>query len=168
MFVWGHALIDQWRLYGFVRNSPFLRQAPTLVLAAVALLPAILVVGRRVARRKDPRPLILPFFLWITSAGTFALPYSNDYNLTTLPLAILAVWDGSDRCVVHLALALSLLWIQPIWLPIDGGVLFDFKLGAIYAVGICLADREVGTHERVAKAGRAVAFRPALAAPQGR
>jgi hypothetical protein len=158
-----HSIVQSWPLLWFVKKLPPLQQIPGVVVAAVLLLPAILLVCRKVARASDPSPLILPLFLWLTAVATFGLPYANDYNLITLPIAALAVWDRRDRLYVHDALGLSLIWSQPFWLPVPGEVLLLFKLGAVYAVGACLVARASGVSPTVESEDRAPIYRPALA-----
>ncbi len=136
-----HSLAEGWKVSGWVRGSAVLSRIPASVPAAVLIVPALVLVGRRVAGAKDPGALAFPHLLWLACAGTFALPYSNDYNLATLPIALLATWDRRDRAAVQGALAVGLLWLQPVWLPIPGGWLIFAKLGGLYAVGACLGAR---------------------------
>jgi Glycosyltransferase family 87 len=158
-----HSFIEAWKLSASVRGSALLSRVPEGLPTAILLIPALYLVSRGVARAKDPKALTYPYLLWLTSAATFALPYSNDYNLCTLPLAMMALWDRRDRATIQLLLALSLLWLQPIWLPIDGGILVFFKLGALYAVGACLVARASVSGQQKEMEGRANLFRPAFA-----
>jgi hypothetical protein len=113
------------------------------VAAACLLVPAVAVLGRRLARTPAALhgPLIFPFFLWLTAAATYAMPYSNDYNLTTVPLAALCVWDRRDPWCVHFCMLLLVLWWQPLALPVPGEAIFLIKLAALYAVGLSLLGR---------------------------
>jgi hypothetical protein len=140
-----------------------LQRIPGIVVAAMVLLPAILMVTRKVARAAHPEPLIYPLFLWLMAAATFGLPYSNDYNLISLPIAAFAVWDRRDRPSIQIALGLSVIWSQPLWLPVDGQVLLLFKLGALYAIGGCLAARAAGVAPTVGRKARTTLYRPAFA-----
>jgi hypothetical protein len=167
MLVWSHSIVESWKSYDFVRESHILNQVPGFVLSGLLLLPVMVLVGRRIARAKDPQALTLPYMLWLAAVATFALPYSNDYNLVTLPLTVLAVWDRRDRAVVQAALALSLLWLQPFWLPIDGGILALIKLGAVYAAGACLVARATVDGQRSMNEGPASLFRPTFARLKG-
>jgi hypothetical protein len=158
-----HSLQEYWRLNSLVHDSPVLSRVPAPLPAALMLLPALWLVSRGIARSKDNQPLIFPYLLWLAATATFALPYANDYNLVTLPIAILAVWDRRDRAAVHVALALSILWLQPAWLPISGNLLFPLKVGALYAAGACLVARANGTGQAGDILGESRVSRPAFA-----
>ena len=140
-----HSIVENWKSMKFVRRVHLLGEVPGSVAAAALLLPAVVLVSRRVSRAVDPRPLIFPYLLWLTAAATFGMPYANDYNLVPLVLAMLAAWDVGDSWRVHLSLGFSMLWFQPIWLPLGGQLLMVLKLVALYAVGGCLAARAVGS-----------------------
>ncbi len=162
-----HSIQEYWRLNPIVHGSSILGRIPAPLPAALLLLPALWLVSRGVVRSKDAGTLTVPYLLWITATATFALPYANDYNLTPLPLAALAVWDRRDRWIVQVALALSLVWLQPAWLPISGSFLMIFKLGALYAVGACLVARASREGTRELTEGRVSVFRPAFARMNG-
>jgi hypothetical protein len=134
-----HAIAESWRPLWTATPLRTLRRVPGPVAAALCLVPAVALVSLRVARAADPGPLVVPYLLWLTAAATFGMPYAIDYNLVALPLAALCVWDRRDPTAVHVALGLLLLWWQPIALPIDGRLLFLFKLAGLYAVGASLA-----------------------------
>jgi hypothetical protein len=118
-----------------------LRKIPPPVAAAVLLLPVIAVVSHQVARSRNPGPLLAPYLLWLTAAATFGMPYAIDYNLVSLPLVALCVWDRRDPVIVHVAMGLLLLWWQPIAINVGGEVLLVAKIAALYAVGHCLKRR---------------------------
>jgi Glycosyltransferase family 87 len=136
-----HSIVERWTALSFVQSSGPLQQIPGTVVAAALLLPAIVLVSRIISRSVDAGALTYPYLLWLTSAATFAMPSSNDYNLATLPIATLAVWDRRDRLSVHLPILFSILWSQPFWLPLSGEIVLGLKLGALYAVGASLASR---------------------------
>jgi hypothetical protein len=163
-----HSISQAWRQLWFVRPFPILRKIPGVVVAAVLLVPLVLLVSRRVARAAHPEPLIYPLILWLVAAATFGLPYSNDYNLSLLPIAALAVWDRRDRPSIQVALGLSMIWSQPVWLPVDGQILLLFKVGALYAIGGCLAARAVGVDPTEGRKDRTALYRPAFARAAGR
>lgn len=120
-----------------------LSNVPGPVVSVLLLAPALALVGWRFWRL-DSRFLgrfALPLFLWIVAAGTFALPYSNDYNLIFLPLAILAVYDRRDPPWVAMALGLLALSWQPVACMIDPRVLFLGKLLALYGAACSLRNR---------------------------
>jgi hypothetical protein len=144
-----HSIVENWKSMKFVRRVHLLGEIPGSVAASALLLPAVVLVSRRVSRAPDPRPLILPFLLWLTAASTFGMPYANDYNLVPLLLAMLAVWDVGDSWRVQMLLGLSMLWFQPFWLPLGGQILMVLKLLALYGVGWSLASRAVGSNSAV-------------------
>jgi hypothetical protein len=171
-----HSIVEDWSSLGLVRRSRPLRQIPPPLAAACLLVPAVAVLGRRLARTPAAHhgPLIFPMFLWLTAAATYAMPYSNDYNLTTLPLAALCVWDRRDPWSVHLGMLLLVLWWQPLALPVPGEAVFLIKLAALYAVGLSLMGRIGEAVAAVATAGarrpdilRGMHRRLALGAPRG-
>jgi hypothetical protein len=138
-----HSLVSNWRSFWLVRRVYPLSAVPGAVAAAALLLPAAAVVGTGVARARDPRVLALafPLFAWLTAAATYAMPYSNDYNLVPLPVAALAVWDRRDRVWVHMAMGLLVLWWQPLMLTAGGGLLLIAKTAGLLAVGASLRAR---------------------------
>jgi len=91
--------------------------------------------------------LVLPYMFWVVAAGSFVPPVSNDYNLTPLPLAVLATWSPRDRWSVHLAIAALILWWQPISLPLPGRVLLFIKLAGLIAAAGILVSRAIELRE---------------------
>ncbi len=79
--------------------------------------------------------------LWVVALATFFPPVSNDYNFCVMPLVVLAVWDRRDPLLVHVAMALLLVWWQPLALMIGGRTLLVFKLLGLAAAGVSLAER---------------------------
>ncbi len=142
-----HSILENWHHLRFVRRSPILRQIPAEVAAVVILLPILTLVSFRVSRSPRRDALIFPSLCWLVALATFALPYSNDYNLTPLPVAALMVWSRRDRWPVHLLLLASLLWSQPFRLPLSGDMMLGFKLAALFGVGLSLAARAVDISE---------------------
>ena len=144
-----HGIVEGWPALWFRTRLRKLRAVPGPLAAAALLIPAAAVVCRKVGKAADPGPLVLPLFLWLTAATTYAMPWSNDYNLVLLPLAALAVWDHRDPKAVHVCLALSVVWCQPLALPWAGGkLLFVLKLAALYAVGASLVVKARGTADK--------------------
>ena len=136
-----HSIVSSWRAIPLVRQVRPLRKIPPPVAAAFLLLPVIAVVSYQVARSRNPGPLLAPYLLWLTAAATFGMPYAIDYNLVSLPLVALCVWDRRDPVIVHVAMGLFLLWWQPIAINVGGEVLLVAKIAALYAVGHCLKRR---------------------------
>jgi hypothetical protein len=145
-----HAIAESWPALWSGTRWHRVGRIPGPLVAAVLLLPAVISVSRRIARAGDPAPFLVPYMLWLVAAATFGMPYAIDYNLVPLALAALSVWDRRDRATVHVAMALLMLWWQPLALPIDGKALFLIKLGGLYAVGASLAAR-AGEREPVAE-----------------
>ncbi len=137
-----HAIARYWPHLWAGTRLRGLATIPGSVASVLLLLPPILMLGARLdrARRRgaSATPLLWPAFLWLTAAGTFAMPYSNDYNLVFLPLAALAAWDRRDPVPVHMAMGLFLLYWQPLAFAIDSRILFAIKLAALYAVAASL------------------------------
>ena len=158
-----HWIVAAWNSNPIVKATWPLKLIPAMAAEVVLLVPLVLLVSRKVLRSADPDRLLLPYFCWLTSATTFALPGSHDYNLTLLPLAALAVWDRRDSWRVHAALACSLIWLQPFQVPVSGQVLMGLKLAALYAVGVSLSSRASELTIPTAEEARADLFRPAFA-----
>lgn len=136
-----HAVAECWPGLWAGTRWHRLGRAPGMLVAVVLLVPAVISVTRRVGRAAEPGALAFPLMLWLSAAATYAMAWSNDYNLVSLPLAALAVWDRRDVPTVQLAMALLLIWWQPLALPIGGKALFLIKLAGLYAVGASLAAR---------------------------
>ncbi len=111
-----------------------------LVLAPPVLMVAAALLGRR-RRGPVPTALLGPTMLWLTAAATFAMPYSNDYNLVPLPLAALAVWDRRDPMVSHFALGAAVLSGIPLRLPMFGTLYLALKLVLLVTVAAALVRR---------------------------
>jgi hypothetical protein len=114
---------------------------PSKILAVVILFIPLLWVTYHIYRCPGRDKLIYPYLLWIVALATFIPPISNDYNLCFLPLAVLSVWDRKDPLLVHVALALLLIWWQPIKIAIGGKPLLVIKLMGLFAVSVCLVER---------------------------
>ena len=151
-----HSLVESWPALGVVHRSRWLRTVPGPVAALVLLVPALVLVAHRVGRCPDNGPLVVPLMLWILALSTFAMPYSLDYNLVALPLALLAVASRRDPWWVWVALAGFALYGQPWAVPMRGQTLLFVKLGTLYVAGACLVRRarERGANP-VAAAGEA-------------
>jgi hypothetical protein len=127
----------------FWENTPLaiVTKMPGILGASCVLAPLVLWVSCQFFQERSRGALLFPYLAWLTAVGTFLPPVSNDYNLFFLPLAALAVWDRRDRVIVHLLMALLLLWWQPIQLPIGATLVFTFKLAGLAAVGTSLVAR---------------------------
>jgi hypothetical protein len=114
---------------------------PGKIIAAALLISALAWVSYHVYICPRRETLAYPYLLWIIALATFVPPVSNDYNLVFLPLAVLAVWDRRDPLLVQAALALLLIWWQPIGMSISGNVFLVIKLLGLGAVAVCLVER---------------------------
>jgi hypothetical protein len=142
-----HAISVSWKpLWERARPLDFLARVPGTVAAAGLLVPLAAWVTLRLWQLRGDDHLVYPYFLWLVALGTFAMPYSNDYNLVFLPMGVLAVWDRRDPVLVHMINGLLMLWWQPFRLPVGGDLLFAIKFAGLAALGASL----------VAKAGLVV------------
>ncbi len=138
---WNHPLSTA--LAGFWLGTKFnwLGLLPGKIMAGMLVLSLLAWVTYHVYRCSARDALTYPYLLWIVALATFVPPISNDYNLIFLPLAVLAVWDRRDPLLVHVALALLLIWWQPIGMSINGVMLLVFKVLGLCAVAVCLVER---------------------------
>ncbi|HLJ95848.1 MAG TPA: glycosyltransferase family 87 protein [Gemmataceae bacterium] len=136
-----HTLSSCWPLLW--RDTPWaiLSRIPGTLAALGLLAPLVLLISYRIFHCPSPRSLLLPYLLWLAAAATFLPPISIDYNLVFLPLACIAVWDRRDPVAVHLCMAFTLLWAQPIGVPIGPVLLLGFKYLTLAAVAVSLANR---------------------------
>lgn len=139
--LWNHPLPTA--LAGIWLNTKFsgLGLLTGKVLSALILLAGLFWVTYHVYHCPNRDVLAYPYFLWIVALATFAPQISNDYNLVFLPLAVLTVWDRRDPVPVHIALALLLIWWQPVRLPINADLLMGIKILGVGAVAVCLVNR---------------------------
>jgi hypothetical protein len=121
---------------------------PEVVIAGLIILPFVFAASRPIlnlnplARSK----FVLPYLLFVVSAGTFILPIANDYNLLFLPLALLCVVGRSASWALPVLFAISLPWLQPFPVPIDAFGMTVLKL-------CCLGAATAGLRVRAAAVG---------------
>ncbi len=138
---WQHSLTECWPRIWMHTPLHWLGWIPGSVAAACLLTPLLAWVTYRVYRCPKRSRLAYPYLLWVLALATFVPPVANDYNLFFLPMAAVAVWDRRDPLLVHLAMALLLLWWQPLLLPIGGRILLPIKLCGLAAVAVSLSER---------------------------
>lgn len=114
---------------------------PAKVLAVMLLFLILAWVTYYVYKCPNRHILSYPYLLWIVALATFVPPVSNDYNLCFLPLAVLCVWDLRDPLRVQVALALFLIWWQPIGVLSNGTLMILIKLLGLGATAVCLVRR---------------------------
>jgi len=138
---WNHPLSSALASFWLGTKFGWLGLLSGKIIAGMILLPPLVWVTYHIYRSPARDAVTYPYLLWIIALATFVSPISNDYNLIFLPLAVLAVWDRRDPLLVHVALALLLLWWQPIGMSINGLPLLVIKLLGLYAVAACLVER---------------------------
>jgi len=124
----------------------------------VVVLAAASFVCARVWRCRGAAPLTYPLLLWIIGLASCVPVIANDYSLVFLPVAAVAVWSRKDPALVQAGLLLSLVWWQPVALPINAVLLLVLKLCALASVGGCIVLRAAALH-------RAPAAEPTPEAP---
>jgi hypothetical protein len=147
---WGHSLSIAWLNIVHIAGQNgvgFLAKVPSWLVTAALLTPALGWVCWRIYGCEQRRLLTYPLLLWVVALASFVPEIANDYSLVFLPLAIVAVYSRREPLVVHVAMALLLLPLQPIALPMSPFVLLLFKLLGLFAVGAMLVARarELGT-----------------------
>jgi len=136
-----HSLTNSWRVLWSKSSPDLLARVPGFLVSAVVLGLPLLWVSTQFARCPRRDRLAYPFLLWLLATATFVPEHSIDYNLFYLPLAALALWDRRDPPIVHLLMGWLILWWQPFRLPMDGRLLFLFKLAGLLATGVILRNR---------------------------
>jgi hypothetical protein len=138
---WQHSLTELWPK--MCRGTPLtaLDRIPGTLVSATLLLPLLAWVSYRVFQSPGRSRLAYPYLLWVLALASFVPPIANDYSLFSLPMAALAIWDRRNPRMVHVAMALMVLWWQPVALPIDGRLVLLIKLAGLGAVGVVLAQQ---------------------------
>lgn len=103
--------------------------------AMACVLPIIFWVGLRLYRSKHADRLTYVWLLWVLAIASFVPDIANDYSLSFLPVAVIAVCSFRDPLLVRMALVLLGLWWQPFFLPIPGPIMLAIKLLGVVAVG---------------------------------
>jgi hypothetical protein len=83
----------------------------------------------------------LPYLYWIVAAATFIPAVSNDYNLTPLPLAALALWSLRYNWAIQAGLLSLMLWWQPVALPLSGRTIMFVKIVGLLTVAAMLVSQ---------------------------
>lgn len=140
-----HPLGAWWILLWEKAGVSVFRRIPEPLVAALLLAPFLVAATRPILNLPVSlrSKLTLPYFLWLVSAGTFMLPIANDYNLLFLPLALLAVVGPTRTWTLPVLFALSLLWLQPFAIPINGFLMTVLKLCCLAAASVGLRARAV-------------------------
>jgi hypothetical protein len=166
---WNHSL--SLSISNLLYHTPLDPLAATLgkVGAAALLLPLLAWVTWRIFRCNRPAAVAYPYMLWVVALATFMPPVCNDYNFCVMPLVVLAVWDRRDPLLVHVAIALLLLWWQPVDLGIGGRTMLVLKFLGLAAAGVSLAERAAEQSQVLsAKKTATPSTRPAAASARPR
>jgi hypothetical protein len=138
---WTHTVSGSWLLFCSTVHMDWLSQLPGTAGWGLLVFPLMLWVSYGIAKVANPSPLMYPYFLWLTAAATYLPPIANDYSLIFLPLTVWAVWDRRDPVIAHVLMLLTLIWLQPIWLPQSSTFLWFSKLISLAGVAILLVRR---------------------------
>jgi hypothetical protein len=144
---WNHPLGIVWR--DLWAGTP-LAYVPGHIGSAVTVGTLFLWVSFYI-RRSKAEEVLLPYLYWTVALASFIPPISNDYNITPLPLSIIALWSRKEPWYVHAALAPLILWWQPMSLPLSGRAVMFIKLAGLIAVAVMLVRRSKvfeGAHTR--------------------
>jgi hypothetical protein len=136
-----HALSSCWEYLWSGTPLAIVGRIPGPLAASTLALGLALAVSWRIYRCPVSCRLLYPYLLWLAALATFVPRIANDYNLYYLPLAALAVWDRRDPLLVHLGMALLLLWWQPLAVPIGNREFFVLKVLGFLAVTRSLIGR---------------------------
>jgi len=140
---YAHPLGAWWKLLWRGTGWDQLGKLPELLSASCLLLPLVgwvsLAVFRLPAHAR--MRIVFPYFLWLAGTGTFFSPMAYDYNLLFLPLTGLAAWDRRDPLLVPLLMGSALLWLQPLYLPLNPFLMTGFKLACVVALAVSLHTR---------------------------
>jgi hypothetical protein len=132
---WNHPLAIVWR--DLWAGTP-LSYIPGKVGAALLIGTLVASVSWYVYNSPVRERMTLPFLFWSIAAATFIPAISNDYNLTPLPLAALALWSRRYGWPIYAGLLLLAVWWQPIALPLPGRAVHFIKLIGLIAVAAIL------------------------------
>jgi hypothetical protein len=124
-----------------LHGAGWLARIPSSLVAALVVAPPLLWVCWRVFRSERRRHLTYPLLLWVVALGSFVPEIANDYSLVFLPLAIVAVYSRRDPPIVHAAMALLIVPMQPLAVPLSPFLLLLLKLGGAMAVAAMLIRR---------------------------
>jgi hypothetical protein len=135
---WNHTLALEWRdLWAGTAVSYLPGQLGTLLV--IGSLFAW--VSWEVYRTPIPVCISLPYLYWTVAAATFIPVISNDYNLTPLPLAVLALWSCQYSWRIYAGLLALAVWWQPFALPLSGRSVYFIKLLGLITVAAMLSNQ---------------------------
>jgi hypothetical protein len=136
-----HSVISHWSVLARDLGLPWLRGlSPTLVVGG-AMLGLGIGISWKVFRARDNRAVAWPYLLWLSALATFVSPVAQDYNLLFIPLAILAMWSAADSWKLHVGVATTLLWCQPLYLGISGAPWLLLKTAGVMFLGWLVVQR---------------------------
>ena len=135
-----HSMSVYWYAFWNSLGLSWIAHLPGLLGAGIVLGLLAIWVTYYVWRSANPTSLIFPYFLWLCALSTFAMPVSADYNLTTLPIAIIVLWSRRLSIANHVLFGVFLLWWQPmmISMPHQADVFFFVKLAGLIGVAMAI------------------------------
>jgi Glycosyltransferase family 87 len=136
-----HSISYSWKALWSGTRFALLAKIPGTVAAGLIVGGLLSWIAWRLHRCGNPRSAILPVLFWVLAAATFVPKVSNDYNLTFLTLAVLAVWDRRDPVAVHVGFGMLVLMLQPLGFPIAPSVVLGIKIASLALAAYCLASR---------------------------
>lgn len=133
---WNHTFVLEWReLWAGTPLSYFPGHLGTfLVIGSLFAW-----VSWQVYRTPYSTRISLPYCYWTVAAATFTPAISNDYNLTPLPLAILALYSRGYSWAIYLGLLALGAWWEPVALPVSGRTIYFAKLVGLITVAAMLS-----------------------------
>jgi hypothetical protein len=138
-----HSWSQAWSPFWQATFFPLSRLAdfPGRIGALAAMLPIVAMVTWRIVRTPHRGAVLAPYLFWLTACATCLPQTMNDYNWIPLPLALLMTWTSRDSFVVHMLLALGLIWLQPFHVDVGPWLYFTFKLASFFAATWSLGAR---------------------------
>lgn len=152
---WSHSLSIAWQNLGqALADTPLAEPLQAISGDAAGMILVLLAggwVSWRIYRARGAEGVLYPLLLWLNALGSCVGAIANDYSLMFLPLTVVAVFSIRDPWFVRIAMALLIVWWQPIELPIGAVPLFIIKMMGLVATGVCLVRRAEELAERAAR-----------------
>lgn len=144
-YTWSHSIsVGYLKLAQAASGTPFgkvLLAIPIDVIGGGLVLGGASWVSYRIYRLRGCDALLYPLLLWLNALGSCVGVIANDYSLTFLPLAAIAVHSFKDPWFVKISMLLLAIWWQPLDPHILGLPFLIIKLLGIASVGVSLVRR---------------------------